>query len=171
MLTQLQPPAYGTLGPKGLLEFLGNSSRFLSSAPPPHTKLMIGNRSTSLLTINPESANPGIMTGSQSGFGIVFGQAAILATGRCHRIGRKVTHAPWAMTKVAFLWLSPDAWSECLNKGEISAVPDVIVCGHCLRSLSAVIVCSHCLGRVSECICDVSASAFWADELPWGKLA
>ena len=67
MLTQLQPPAYGTLGPKGLLEFLGNSSRFLSSAPPPHTKLMIGNRSTSLLTINPESAESrGIMTGGQS---------------------------------------------------------------------------------------------------------
>lgn len=66
MLTQLQPPAYGTLGPKGLLEFLGNSSRFLSS-PPPHTKLMIGNRSTSLLTINPESAESrGIMTGGQS---------------------------------------------------------------------------------------------------------
>jgi len=129
---------------------------------------MIGNRSTSLLTNNPESANPGIMTGSQSGFRIVFGQASIL--GRCHRIGRKVTHAPWSMTKVAFLWLSPDAWSECLNKGEISAVPDVIVCGHCLRSLSAVIVC-HCRGRVPGCICEVSASVFWADALPSGKLA
>ena len=132
---------------------------------------MIENRSTSLLTIDRigESPNPGIMTGSRVDLDCFW--TGFNTRGRCHRIGRKVTHAPWAMTKVAFLWLSPDAMSECLNKGEISAVPDVIVCGHCLRSLSAVIVCSHCLGRVSGCICDVSASAFWADELPWGKLA
>jgi hypothetical protein len=62
--------------------------------------------------------------------------------GRCD-FGRKVTHAPWAITKLAFFCLSPCAWSDAemmptlqnFQLFQMSAFA-VIVCRHRLQSLS-----------------------------------
>ena len=116
-----------------------NSSRSYPAPPYPPPHEIMDTESQYYFFYSHESR--GIRGGMITHDDFCFGTGCKIL-GRCD-FGRKVTHAPWAMTKVAFFCLSPCAWSDAemtstqqnFQLFQMSAFA-VIVCRHRLQSLS-----------------------------------